>query len=377
MNEVRLGMIGCGGMAQNHMRNLEHIEGLRYVAAADPVEAARQTVEEQYGVKTYADGHELIQSGEVDAVLIATPHYHHPTYAIHAFENGVHVLTEKPVAVSAKAAQQMNEAADRNKKLVYAAMFQMRDVPRWKHVKQLLDDGEIGPIQRVSWTITGWFRTQAYYDSGGWRATWAGEGGGVLLNQCPHNLDLFTWFFGLPNRVQAQVGLGKYHDIEVEDDVTAMMTFDNGATGTFVTSSGQAPGINRLEIVGDRSTLVSDHNDALRLYKNHHSVGDFLRNAKVRFGAPPHSTYTIEPGGEAGGHRAITQNFINAIRHGEPVIAPGRDGLKSLELSNAMLQSGIQQKPIDLPMDRDAFDTLLQELIDNSTYQKPQPAGSA
>lgn len=376
--QVRLGVIGCGGMAQNHMRQFESVTGLRFVAAADPVEDNRQQVAETYGVKPYADGYELINSGEVDAIFIGTPHYFHPPYAIAALDAGLHVLTEKPVAVTAKAAQEMNDAADRHPELIYAAMFQLRLLPVWQEVKRLIDAGEVGELIRANWTITAWFRTQAYYDSGDWRATWKGEGGGVLINQCPHNLDLFTWLVGTPSRVQATVGLGKYHDIEVEDDVSALLQFDNGATGTFITNTAELPGVDRFEIVGDRSTLIIEaKKNRITQYRNLESTRAVRTGSAKRMGAFPCSEHVITPGGDPPGHRGIWENFANAILHGEPLVAPARDGIRSLELSNAMIASGIQQQTIDLPMDRDAYEQLLQDLIEKSTFQKTQPAGSS
>jgi len=367
MDEVRLGVIGCGGMAQNHMRHFEGIEGLRFVGAADPVEANREKVAAAYEVKTYDDGYELINSGTVDAIFIGTPHYFHPPYAIASFEAGLHVLTEKPVAVTAKAAQQMNDAADKRPDLIYAAMFQLRGSPVIRKVKELIDAGEVGALLRANWTITSWFRSQAYYDSATWRATWKGEGGGVLLNQSPHNLDVYTWLVGAPTRVQAQVGLGKYHDIEVEDEVNALVQFENGATGTFITNTAEMPGVNRLEIVGDKSTLIVEPGqNRITQYRFPTLVSEFRDNTTKKFGGQPADTHVISPGGDNPGHAGIWRNFINAILHDEPLLAPGREGITGLELGNAMLMSGLKDQPVDIPTDREAFDTLLQELIDKA-----------
>ncbi|MEX0887612.1 MAG: Gfo/Idh/MocA family oxidoreductase [Phycisphaeraceae bacterium] len=375
MDQVRLGVIGIGGMARSHMKSFGDVPGVKFVAAADPSESARAHAAE-YGVKVFEDGNELIGSGLVDAVLIATPHYFHPPYAIAAFKQGLHVLTEKPIGVTAKAAQEMIDEADRHPELVFGAMFQMRVNPLWREVKRIIDSGAIGRLHRVSWTITIWFRTQAYYDSGGWRATWSGEGGGVLINQCPHNLDLFQWLVGLPKRVTAQVGLGKYHDIEVEDEVNALLEFENGATGTFITSTAEAPGVNRLEIVGEDATLIAEAGE-IKLLRNHAGALAYSKTTTERFAKPPHDVQTIKPGGRDAGHLGITRNFINAILHGEKLIAPARDGIRGLELGNAMLMSGIRHKPVDLPTDREAFDALIQELIANSTFEKKEVAATA
>lgn len=379
MDVVRLGVIGCGGMAQSHMNYFGKIAGLKFTAASDVVDASVKRVTEQYGVKGFSDGHKLIESGECDAILIATPHYFHPEYSIAGFKAGLHVLTEKPVAVTAKQAERVNQEYEkvRGKGIVYAAMFNQRTRADWRQVRRMVADGTVGELIRVSWTITNWFRTQAYYDSGGWRATWKGEGGGVLINQCPHNLDLFQWFVGMPSRVQAMVGLGKHHDIEVEDEVVAMLEFPNGAVGTFVTSTGEAPGINRLEIAGENGTLVAG-DGGFKFIQNATGAREFCRTSTERFATPERVTYQIDPGGKSPEHQGITQNFVNVILgREEKLIAEGTEGIHGLELGNAMLMSGLTGKPVDVPTDRDAFENLLQDLIKNSKPKKkqdPQPA---
>lgn len=371
MDVVRIGLIGCGGIAHHHLGTFPKLKGMQFTAAADIDPTALGHVVDKHNVKGFADGHELLDSGLVDAVIICTPHYQHPMYAMAAFERGIHVLTEKPVAVTAQAAAEVNAAHRKHPKIVYAAMFQQRTHPVWKKVKAMVDSGEVGEILRVNWIISNWFRTQSYYDSGGWRATWQGEGGGVLINQCPHNLDLFQWFVGMPSKVHAIVGLGKYHRIEVEDDVTAMMSFDNGATGVFITSTGEAPGTNRLEICGDNGRLVVD-DWKMTFDKNEVPCREFCKTSPERFAAPPRSRYVIEPARSDEGHHVITQNFLNAILKGEKLIAPGEEGIHGLELGNAMLMSGITGQPVDVPTDREAFDQLLQKLIRESKFEKGQ-----
>ncbi len=379
MEKVRLGLIGCGGMGRNHLGYLDKVDGVELTAVSDTVAELAESTASQYGGKAFTDGHELIGSGLVDAILIATPHYFHPEYAIAGFEAGLHVLTEKPVAVTAKAAAAVNAAHQNHPRIVYSAMFQQRARPLWKAVKRMVASGEVGELIRVSWTITNWFRTQAYFDSGGWRATWKGEGGGVLINQCPHNLDLFQWFVGMPSKVSAICGIGKYHDIEVDDEVLATMEFDNSAVGTFITSTGEAPGINRLEIVGDNGTLIAE-GGKLTFLRNQTPVREFRENSPERFATPAVDRYEITPGGKDDQHRAITQNFINAILHGEELIAGGEEGIHGLELGNAMLMSGLTHQPVSIPTDREAFEKLLEDLISKSTFQKKRvkqavPAG--
>ncbi|MFA9477648.1 Gfo/Idh/MocA family protein [Phycisphaerales bacterium AB-hyl4] len=371
MDQVRLGVIGYGNMGRSHVKYFDQVKGLKFTAVADPDPKETELLVKEHGVKAFTDGYELINSGEVDAVLIATPHYDHPPLTLAAFEKGLHVLCEKPIAVTAKAAQETIEAHKKHPELIYCGMFNQRTSPTWRAVKRLIDEGAVGELIRVGWTIQGWFRTQAYYDSGGWRATWKGEGGGVLINQCPHNLDLFCWFVGQPKRVTAaQVGLGKYHHIEVEDEVNALLEFENGATGTFVTSTAECSGINRLEIVGDNGTIIAEPGKPVRLLRNGTPTREFLATSPERFATPSRDTISIEPGEKDPGHRGITENFINAILHGEKLIAPAAEGILGLELGNAMLMSGLKHQPVDLPTDRNAFEGVLQDLIKNSTFKK-------
>ncbi|MEM1097813.1 MAG: Gfo/Idh/MocA family oxidoreductase [Planctomycetota bacterium] len=378
--QVRLGVIGAAGsMATNHRNYYESIPALKLAAISDISQDLLDPISESTGAKAYTDAEAMIASGDIDAVFIACPHYDHPRYSEFAFEHGVHVMTEKPVAVTALAAEQTNaayaEALKKHPNLLYAAMFNQRTRPLWKEVKRLCSDGSIGELMRVSWTITSWFRTQAYYDSGGWRATWAGEGGGVLLNQCPHNLDLLCWFVGSPASVNAQVSLGKYHNIEVEDDVTALLTFANGATGTFMTSTGQTPGINRLEIVGTGGTLLCE-NDQLTYLRADESVDSFTKTCTERFADVPCTKFQITPPPQnTPDHQPVTENFIETIAKGgtqADLIAPATEGIAGLELGNAMLMAGLTQQTVNIPTDRAAYDALLEDLKAKSTYQKPE-----
>ena len=325
MNEVRLGVIGCGGMAQGHMSTFHEIKGLRFTAASDSFAANLDKVVDKYKVKGFADGHALIKSGECDAILIATPHYFHPEYSIAGLDAGLHVITEKPVSVTAKEAQAANDAAKRNPKLRYAVNFQARSTARYRKARELIQSGAIGPIMRVQWTATGWFRTQAYYNSGSWRATWHGEGGGVLINQCPHNLDILCWLVGSPSRVSAIIGLGKYHNIEVEDDVTAILEFPNGATGVFITTTGESPGSDFFEIVGEKGKLTMGSllpPNTIEFIQNEVSSREFSANATEPWASLPTCKHLISVSDQGGQPKTMMQNFVNSILKDEPLIAP-------------------------------------------------------
>src|SRR5258708_30736958 len=319
MKSVRLGIIGFGGMGQFHARNIMEgkIPRLDVVAAAD-ADTSRFAHFPQ--LKSFSSGHDLIRSGEVDAVLIATPHYAHTEIGIAALKAGLHVLVEKPISVHRADCEKLN-AAHKNPRQVYAAMFNQRTDPRYVKIRDLVKSGEIGEVRRINWIITNWFRTAAYYSSGSWRATWAGEGGGVLLNQCPHNLDLFYWIFGQPSRVHGFCQFGRYHPIEVEDDVTAYFEMPAGAHASFIASTGEASGTNRLEITAERGRLVCE-NDRLTWLKNEVPMSEFSSTATKGFAVPKTTEVDLPFDGPGEQHVGILKNFVAAILNGAPLIAP-------------------------------------------------------
>jgi predicted dehydrogenase len=275
---------------------------------------------------------------------------------------------EKPISVH-KADCQRLLAAHKNPKQVFAAMFQQRLEPKYRKIKSLLQHGELGEITRVSWIVTDWYRTEAYYGSGGWRATWKGEGGGVLLNQCPHNLDMLTWLLGRPARVRGFCQIGRFHNIEVEDYVTAYLEWPSGATGVFVTSTGEAPGSNRFEIVGERGKVILENNK-INFVRNEVSMLQFSKAAKAGFAKP--ETWNVEvPYDSSGGqHHEVTQNFIDAILDDAPLIAPASEGTNSVELANAILYSSLENRTIELPLDGELYERKLTQLIKESRFEK-------
>ena len=377
MDDIRLAIVGYGGMGSIHGRYLLNnpIPGCRLAAVCDVRPERLNVAKKTFGddMPTYASIDELIDAKAADAVLIATPHYAHPPLAIQAFEAGLHVLTEKPAGVYAKQVREMNEAAARSGK-VFGIMYNQRTGAIHRKIKELIDDGELGEIHRNLYVVTTWYRTQAYYDGGGWRATWEGEGGGVLINQCPHNLDIWQYVCGMPSRVTATLGFGKYHDIEVEDDATAVVEYPNGATGVFITTTGEGAGSERWEIVGDRGTLLSE-NGKLTFRKTRQSVREHLATCPKAMQSPEVWQCEI-PYGKGGGHRAITENFIAAIRDGKPLIAPGEEGIRGLQISNAMHLSAWLGQSVDLPVDEDLYWKKLQEKIAASTTKKKKAEGT-
>jgi predicted dehydrogenase len=291
-------------------------------------------------------------------VVIAVPHYQHPELAIAAFQNGLHVLCEKPAGVYTLQVREMMAEADKHPQLTFGMMFNQRTNCLYRKMHELIQGGEVGRLKRVSWLITDWYRTQFYYDSGAWRATWDGEGGGVLLNQCPHQLDLLQWLCGMPQKVTAFCHEGKWHDIEVEDDVTAYLEYPNGATGVFVTTTADAPGTNRLEITGTRGKLVCENND-LSFFQLDVDEREWCVQAKEGFAKPPVRQIPLEMDGENPQHAGILNAFASSILHGTPLVADGREGINGLMLSNAMHLSGWLHETVTLPFDEERF---LQEL---------------
>jgi predicted dehydrogenase len=373
--DLRSGIIGLGNMGSLHARSV--LEGkvprMRLTAVCD-INPERMVYDPE--IKTFTDSRALIRSGEVDAVLIATPHYSHTDIGIDALENGLHTLIEKPISVHKADCERLIAAYAKTSGVVFAAMFNQRTDPFHQKIRALLQGGELGEIRRVSWTITNWFRSESYYASGGWRATWAGEGGGVLLNQCPHNLDLFQWFFGLPRQVRAFCSFGRYHDIEVEDDVTAYMNFENGATAVFITSTGEAPGTNRLEIAAERGRLVYE-DDELRFTRNEIEISEFSRTTKQSFATPPVWNVQIPLGKDHGEqHIGILGNFTAAILDGTRLIAPATEGFHSVELANAFLYSSLTNTTVNMPLDGKVYEQELRKLIAGSRAKKSAPTVS-
>ena len=357
MEQVKLGIIGIGNMGSAHCASILNgqVPDITLTAIADLRESRRQwakTALPAY-VAVFQDGESLITSGLCDAVLIATPHYDHPRLAMLAMKHHLHVMCEKPAGVYTKQVREMNEAAAESGQ-VFGMMFNQRTNCIYRKLHEIVHSGVYGKIKRMSWLITDWYRTQAYYNSGGWRATWDGEGGGVLLNQCPHNLDLLQWICGMPCRVRAFCHNGKWHDIEVEDDVTAYLEFPNGATGVFVTTTADAPGTNRLEITLEKAKLVAE-GSRLTLYELEISEREHCFQTKEGFLKPPcHETEVILDG-QNPQHTGVLNAFADAILRGGPLVADGTEGIRGLELSNAMHLSSWLGETVTLPIDEELF----------------------
>lgn len=357
MNQVRMGIIGIGNMGSGHAKSI--VEGkvpdMVLTAVADVREVRRQWAKDNLteGIAVFENAEELLDSGLVDAVLVATPHYVHPDLVMKAMERNLHVMCEKPAGVYTKQVREMNEVAAQND-VVFGMMFNQRTNHVYRKMHELIASGVYGQIKRVNWIVTDWYRSQAYYDSGDWRATWDGEGGGVLLNQCPHNLDLLQWICGMPVRVRAFCHEGKWHNIEVEDDVTAYLEYENGATGVFVTSTGDAPGTNRFEVLLEKGKIICEHGK-LSVFEAKVSEREFCFTTKEGFATPPGEWIEVETDGENPQHVGVLKAFVGAILRGEPLVANGEEGIRGLTLSNAMHLSAWTNEMVELPLDEELF----------------------
>ena len=365
MTIIRFGIVGFGSMGLNHAATLlGATPHARLCAVATKNEKNIAKLRAMPGgadVAVFDTPAAMYDSGAIDAVLIASPHRAHAAQAVEAFAHGMHVLLEKPVGVTTLEAKRIAAAAKAAGR-AYGVMFNQRTNPVYREMKRIVDSGELGEIRRTSVIITDWFRAQSYYDSCAWRATWKHEGGGVLLNQAPHNLDLWQWICGTPVSVRAFCGFGRWHDIEVEDDVTAYVEYANGATGTFVTCTGETPGTNRFEISMDGGQLIVE-NGRLILRRPEVPASRFIREFAGGYGAPAYTTEDITPEGENPRHAGVIEAFALHLLEGAPMIAGGEEGLESLSLSSAMLLSAWTDRTIALPFDA-AQDALFERLLE-------------
>jgi predicted dehydrogenase len=368
MKKVRLGIIGIGNIGTSHVNHFKAGEcpEIDLVAVCDinPDRLAWAKEKLPESVARFDDAIAMMDSGLVEAVVISVPHYDHPTLAIEAMKRHLHVMVEKPAGVYSVQVREMNEVAE-SADVTFGMMFNQRTNCVYRKMKEIVDSGEMGNIRRVNWIITNWYRSQAYYDSGSWRATWSGEGGGVLLNQCPHQLDMLQWICGMPTMVDAHVHLGKWHDIEVEDDVTAYMEFPNGATGLFITSTGDMPGSNRFEITLDKGKLVVE-DEKLYQWKLDVAEPEFSKTNKEVFAQPAVTFSEVETDGENPQHNGVLDAFAANILHGAPLVADGKEGINGVLLSNAMLMSHFLGRAIKLPYDEKLYLNELQERVATS-----------
>lgn len=369
MDKIKIGIAGYGNMGRIHARNITGgavpAGVLTAIADIDPQRIGAAQSQYKDAVLYFDTTEEMIDSGALDVIIIATPHYSHPHLSIAALNRGINVICEKPSGVYTKQVREMNDAANRSKSL-FTVMFNQRTNCIYRKMREIILSGGIGEIKRINWLITNWYRSQSYYDSSSWRATWSGEGGGVLTNQCPHQLDLLQWVTDMmPKKVHAFCHFGKWHDIEVEDDVTAYLEYENGATGAFITSTADCPGTNRLEIMGTLGKLVCE-NEELIMYTLEKDEREFNRTYTGGFGEPKHTVQKVQTDGQNTQHVGIINNFINTLLGKEELFVNGQEGIKGVELMNAMLLSTWLNKAVTLPIDEELFYSQLKKRIDIS-----------
>ena len=377
MDNVRIGIVGIGNIGSFHATYLSQgrIAGATLAAVCDlraeRLAWARATLGEGFAV--FGDYGAMLAAGGLDAVLIAVPHYLHPPFAVQAFARGLHVLCEKPAGVYARQVREMDAAAAASGR-VYAMMFNQRTTPAVNKVKDLLDAGELGALKRVAYTMTAMYRTQAYYDSGGWRGTWSGEGGGVLMNQAPHNLDIWLRLCGLPARVRGFCFEGKNRTLECEDEATAYLEYPGGAIGVGFFSTSEPVPVNRLELVGTRGRIVLEDEATLTFQRVPVDERDF--NAAAREGFAKQDAWTCAiPVGKLDnyqqGHMLVTRNFVDAVLRGAPLIAPGPEGIRVTQLIDAIYLSSWLDRVVAFPVDEGLYYDALQERIRTSSFTKP------
>lgn len=373
MKEVRVGIIGIGNMGRAHAVNIYggKVQRMRLSAVCDLKESALQWAQTRLnGVKQYRDYKEMLSSKEIDAIIIATPHKFHPVIAKEAFAAGLHVLTEKPAGINTGSVREMNAVAEKSGK-VFGIMYNQRTNPLFAKLRQMVKEGTLGEIKRMVWIITNWYRTQSYYDSGEWRATWDGEGGGVLLNQCPHNLDLWQWIMGMPIKVQAHCQYGRHHQINVEDDVTIWAEYANGATASFITSTGEYPGTNRLEISGTKGKVIIE-NGVLKWYALEKDERTICTTETENTSSETVLYKEIVQKGQESAHLDILQNFTDAILEGKELLAPGNEGILGLTISNAAYLSDWTGRVVDLPFSPETEESFCKLLKEKQETERQQ-----
>ena len=377
--KIRYGIIGLGNQGSHYVRKIFDADKAVDACVTAMCDINPAKIENIKANTTNTDAVyfenyiEMLDSGLCDAVLVEVPHYQHPEMVIECLKRGIHVICDKPAGVYTKQVREMNEVAKMSE-AKFGMMFNQRTNCLYRKMREMIAGGEIGELQRVTWIITDWYRTQFYYDSGSWRATWEGEGGGVLFNQCPHQLDLVQWVVGkLPKYVNGFCKFGKWHDIEVEDDVTAYFEYDNGATGMFITTTGETPGTNRFEVSGTRGKLLCE-GGKLWFYKNAEDSQEYSKTADSGFAKPKCEIIEVETDGLNPQHSGIINNFTRALLGKEEFFVDGVEGINGVELMNAIELSGwYGGARVELPINEDEY---LAELDKRRKISRYNPEGS-
>jgi len=377
MKKVKLGIIGLGAQGNSYAGFIKEgrVKNIEIGAIADIDPTKKAEAEEKYpGVPFYDNYIDMLESGNVEAVVTTVPHYLHPEMGIESLKRDIHVLGEKPAGVYTKQVKELNDFAATKPELTFGIMFNQRTNELYQKVKEVVDNGEIGNIRRTNWIITTWWRPQAYYDSSAWRATWKDEGGGVLVNQAPHQLDLMQWIAGMPKKVYSNVKYGYQRDIAVEDEVTTILDYGNGATGVFITCTHDIIGTDRFEILGDKGKIVVDDSKKVTITRLHKSENELNKEmtweeaGKLFMGGGLSGLYeeeVIEFESVWGAqHIAVLENFASNVLDGTPLLAPGSDGINGVQLANAIHLSSWLGKEVELPIDDELYFAELNKKIE-------------
>ena len=378
MKKVRLGIIGLGAQGGAYASFITEgkVNNMVIGAICDSDPAKKEMAQEKYPDVPFYDNYiEMLDSGDVDGIVTCVPHYLHPEMGIEALKRNVHALLEKPAGVYTKQVKELNDFAATKPELTFGIMFNQRTNELYRKVKEIIDNGEIGAIRRTNWIITTWWRPQGYYDQSAWRATWEGEGGGVLVNQAPHQLDLLQWICGMPKKVYSNVKYGYQRNIAVEDEVTTLLDYGNGATGVFITCTHDIIGTDRFEILGDKGKIIVDDSKKVtikRLHKEESEMSDSMSMQdviRIFMGGGAADILTEEViefesvwGGQ---HSAVLENFAANILDGTPLLAPGSDGIHGVALANAIHLSSWLGKEVELPIDEDLYLAELNKKIED------------
>ena len=359
MSKIKLGIIGFGNMGTGHTSNIMggNCPEVELVAICDKNPERCEFGKNKYpdaNITYFTDAIEMLDSGLIDSCLVAVPHYDHAKYSMECMKRGIHVMCEKPAGVYTRQVREMIAESEKHPEVVFGMMFNQRTNPVYRKMYELVHSGKYGEIRRTNWLITNWYRSQAYYNSSDWRATWAGEGGGVLLNQCPHQLDLWQWICGMPVKVQSKIKYGAWHDIEVDDDVTTFVEYENGATGVFITTTGDGKGSNRFEVQMDGAKLVVE-DDKLTVTEFEMKESEFTKTNTEVFGMVKTHNLEVEIEEKNPQHIGVVNAWAGKILHGTPLIAEGAEGLKGVILSNAMHLSDFLGREVEIPFDEDLY----------------------
>lgn len=369
MEKVRFGIVGIGTMGSNHATWICNgkVPGAEVTAVCDIDPARKEWAKANLpdSIAYFEDYHEMLSSGVIDAVIIATPHYLHPVIGREALELGLHTMVEKPAGVFTKDVRLMNETAKQHPELVYGMMFNQRMNPLYQKIKEIMDSGRLGSLRRVTWLITTWWRPQKYYEQSAWRATWKGEGGGVLANQAPHQIDLLQWICGMPCKVRAFLQYGSHRNISVEDDVTAYLEFPGGGSGVFISCTHDVLGSDRLEILCDKGKILVEGSKKATVKYLKESEAEM--NAKMNFA----DAKRLVKGGKLADyyeeevfefpdlwgiqHQQVLADFTDSILNHTPLIAPGAEGIRGLTLANMMYLSSWLGHEVEAPLDEELF----------------------